>query len=252
MKRLVTALNQEFLNKIKDLEDIEILYPLESFCIGYDYYYPATKIDGYALINRILTDDDLDILDSILKNSHFKGIVFDDLGILEIVKDLPLKKILLLDHLALNSISINYYLDYVDSVVVASDLNYEEIKYITENTKKEVVLYVFGLKKLMYSRRNLLTNYALYHQEEINKKLEAKILDKDFRIIEEDMGTSFFMGKYYNGLELLNLNNVLYYWYDFNQISLQEAIDILNNKVNVASSPFLLHDQVSFKVRGDK
>ena len=197
MKKLVTVTSEELKNALKDKKDITLLYPLKDFATGYSLYFDIKDIDDFVYVNRLLNDEELDQLEIILKSSNIKGIVFDELGVLEICQDLKITKILLLDHLALNSISINYYLDYVDSVVVSSDLNYEEIEYITKNAKKKVVIYVFGLKKVMYSRRNLLTNYQKYHKLASKNKEEAFINDKSFLIKEDNYGTSFYMGKYY-------------------------------------------------------
>lgn len=251
MKKLVTVTSKKLEEKLKNKKDITLLYPLENYTIGYENYFNIEDIDDFVLINRILNDEELDNLANILKLSKIKGIVFDDLGILEVIKDLNIKKILLLDHLATNSISINYYLDYVDSVVVSSDLSYDEIESITRKAQKEVVIYAFGLKKLMYSRRNLLSNYATYQRLENKEKIDAKIEDKKFVIKEDKYGTSFYMGKYYNGLELLNLNNVLYFWYDLNYLDIDNALDIiLNNKVSIETTTGFLHQELTYKVRG--
>ena len=90
--------------------------------------------------------------------------MFDDLGILDIVKDMNITKILILDHISNNISSINSYLEYVDSIVVSSDLSEEEIRNIVQNVNKSVVIYTFGLKGLMYSRRNLLNNYEMHYK----------------------------------------------------------------------------------------
>ena len=101
-----------------------LLYPLKSYTVGYPITFDIKDIDGFVLINRILDDFDLDELDTILhEKNNIKGIVFDDLGILDIVSDLNITKILLINHYANNTRSINYYLEYVDSVVVSSDIN---------------------------------------------------------------------------------------------------------------------------------
>ena len=64
--------------------------------------------------------------------------MFDDLGILDIVKDMNITKILILDHISNNTSSINSYLEYVDSIVVSSDLSEEEIRNIVKNVNKSV------------------------------------------------------------------------------------------------------------------
>ena len=102
------------------------------------------------MINRILTNKDLKELKKIIINNSAKGIVFDDIGMIELLKDINITKTLMLNHIANNYVSINYYLDYVDSVVVSNDIAKEEIEVILDNAKKPLVLNVFGLNSLLY------------------------------------------------------------------------------------------------------
>ena len=141
MNKIVTVTNKSLALKLKEKE-VTLLYPLSSYCTGYEEYFDINEVDDFCLVNRILNDDDLDNLEKILKNSNIKGIVFDDLGLIQIIKDMPIVKILLLDHIACSTSSINYYLDYVDSVVVSNDLTKKEIQNITLNAKKKVVINV--------------------------------------------------------------------------------------------------------------
>lgn len=251
--KLVTVTNKEIIADLRAQSDIKLLYPLKSFCVGYELEFPIDEIDDYCLINRILEDKDLDELEILLKSSNIKGIVFDDLGVLDVIKDLNVKKILLLDHLATNLDSINYYLDYVDSVVVSNDLTREEIANIIKNAKKKLVVEVFGLKTLMYSRRTLLTNYEKHHNLDINKDIKANIAENHFIIMENQYGTKFYAYPYYNALEFLKMDNVLYYWYDLVKLSKQDIISIvLNNDITrIPNSPLFLEQKTFYKV-GDK
>ena len=251
-KKLVTVTNREVIKELKE-QDINLLYPLRFYCVGYEEEFAINEIDDYVLVNRLLDDTELEELAIILNNAHIKGIVFDDLGIIDIVKNLKITKILLLDHLATNTISINYYLDYVDSIVVSNDLTKEEITEIVKNSKKPLVLNVFGAKTLMYSRRLLLTNYALYHKISNQNYLEAQIDNKYFRISENAYGTKFYAKKYYNALELLDLNNVLFYWYDpiFLTSSDIKKVVLNNDLTAILNDPLFLHNATFYKV-GDK
>ena len=163
----------------------------------------------------MLENSDIDKLKQILSNNNqIKGIVFDDLGLIEVLKDINIEKILLLNHLATNYESINYYLDYVDSVVVSIDITELEIKEILKNAKKKLVLNVFGLNNLMYSKRKLLSNYQKHYNLDNNNEIDAHINDYYFHIFENEWGTTFYSKKYYNATKLIGLENVLYYWYN--------------------------------------
>lgn len=252
MNKLVVITNPNIISDLR-ANNIRLLYPLKSFCVGYNTYFDINKIDDFALVNRILDNDDIQKLDKIIHNSNIKGIVFDDLGIIDVIKDMKITKILILDHLATNSKSINYYLEYVDSVIISNDLTKDEILYILNNTNKPLCINVFGLKKLMYSRRTLLTNYNIYHNLENQNVLDSKIDNNSFKIIENEYGTVFYAYPYYNALELLNSNNVLYYIYNPILLNNKDVINVvINNKIeNIPNSPLFLNKKTFYKV-GDK
>lgn len=249
MKKLVTVISEEFNKDLRGNDTLVKVYPLKSFCVGYDTYFSIEEIDDFVLVNRILNDEELDTLEYLLKNSSIKGILFDDLGILEIVADMSITKILVLDHIATNTSSINYYLEFVDSVVVSSDITREEIEAIVKNASKPVTLMAFGLKKLMYSRRKLLSNYQEYHGLKKENTIYSTIGEKGFLIKEDENGTVFYAKKYYNALELLDLDNVLYFWYDMIGLSLKNAKKILKNEVDVESDTGFLYEASTFRLK---
>lgn len=249
-KRLITITNKDLITDLR--EDIIYLYPLKSFCVGYPLEFDIEEINDFVLVNRILDDNDLDTLANILKNANIKGIVFDDLGIIDVVKDLNITKILLLDHLATNTISINYYLEYVDSVIVSNDLTEQEIRDIVKSSNKPLVVNVFGLKTLMYSRRLLLTNYHKYHNLKNEQDIIASIDDKYFRIVENAYGTKFYTNCYYDATRLLDLDNVLYFWYDplfLDKEKIREVV--LNNNLEGITCDSLFLDKATVYKVGD-
>ena len=250
MKKLVTVTNREIIDDLRRDANITLVYPLKSFCVGYEVEFDISEIDDYVLVNRILDDNDLDKLESILNSSNIKGIVFDDLGIIDIVANLDITKILLLDHLATNTKSINYYLEYVDSVVVSNDLTEEEIRNIVANVSKPLVINVFGLKTLMYSRRLLLSNYEMYHNLKEERIVDASIEDKYFKIVENDYGTLFYAKNYYNALCLLDLDNVLFFWYNPIFLDNEKIIKLVldNDITDINSEPLFLDKKTYYKV----
>ena len=250
MKKLVTVTNREIIDDLRRDANITLVYPLKSFCVGYEVEFDISEIDDYVLVNRILDDNDLDKLESILNSSNIKGIVFDDLGIIDIVANLDITKILLLDHLATNTKSINYYLEYVDSVIVSNDLTEEEIRNIVANVSKPLVINVFGLKTLMYSRRLLLSNYEMYHNLKEERIVDASIEDKYFKIVENDYGTLFYAKNYYNALCLLDLDNVLFFWYNPIFLDNEKIIKLVldNDITDINSEPLFLDKKTYYKV----
>ena len=146
-------------------------------------------------------------------------------------------------------IIVNYYLEYVDSVVVSSDLSKEEIKLVVKNANKKVVVFAFGLKALMYSRRNLVTNYEKHFKIEENNILDASINNKYFKFIESKEGTKVYAYPYYNALELLELDNVLYFWYDPILLDVENIIKVLHGDTkSIETSPIFLDKKTVYKV----
>lgn len=209
------------------------------------------EIDGFILVNRILTNKDLKELKKIIINNSAKGIVFDDIGIIELLKDINITKILMLNHIANNYVSINYYLEYVDSVVVSNDITKEEIEVILDNAKKPLVLNVFGLNSLLYSRRLLISNYNDYYDSKLENCTDLFINEYGFTMFENEFGTVIYAKKYYNGLELIPSNNVLYYWYNPVFLDKKKVLDIVINKNidSLETSNGFLHQKTIYKLK---
>lgn len=251
MNKLYTVTNISIIETLKK-RGITLLYPLKSYCTGYKLEFEIEEIDDFVLVNRLLNDEELDNLKRILKKSNVKGIVFDDLGVLDVVKDMNITKILLLDHLSNSSLSVNYYLDYVDSVVVSSDLTREEIEYIVKNVKKKVCVLVFGLKGLMYSRRRLLFNYQKHYNLEKKDKIMTEIENKKFMAVQNEYGTKFYAYPYYEALSFLILPNILYAWYDACFLSDEEILSVvLDGNVQGIDTQKLFLDQKTIYKVGD-
>ena len=249
-QKLVCITNKEIINDLRDRKDIIKLYPLKSFCVGYELEFTIGEIDDYVLINRILTNQDLKKLQTILAKAKIKGIVFDDLGVLEVVKDLKITKILMLNHLGNNVISLNYYLEYVDSVIISTDITEAEIAYILNNCHKELVLPVFTLVSLMYSRRQLLTNYANHYHLPKNKQMKVNIKEKYFQIYENEYGTVFYPQKYYCFENYHKYPHVLYYFYNPIFLNCEEILKVLaDDWQDLPTTSFLLKQKTIYKIK---
>ena len=193
--------------KLKE-SNITFLFPLEGFSVGYPTTFKLDEItcrNAYLFINRILDHNSILLLEEILANlpSNIKGIMFDDLGVLYLLKKMKkkLETILFLNHFNCNYLSIQSFLDEVDSVVISTDITRKETEEILKKTKSRCIVYGFGYISIMYSRRLLITNYN--HHFKLNasrKNIITNDLGKNFRIIENEYGTVIYTGEAYNGL----------------------------------------------------
>ena len=225
---LVKKINR-FLININSLDDIKeykkvgittFVFALNDYAIGYEKYFSVDEINGinetkYVIINRLLDTEDIENIKNVLKELKVDGFIFEDIGLIKVFNELniPGKKILYMNHFNNNSMSINYWLDYVDSVFVGNELTYDEYKVITEKVKKDIVLNVFGYNQVMYSKRLLLSNFYKKYNLDIKKKGTIKDQNSDimYHINEEDDGTIFYSNKIFNGKRLLDLDNSYYY-----------------------------------------
>ena len=237
-KIIINVDNIDYLEDYRKVGLITFLFPLDGYSIGYKAYSidEINKIDvsnKYVLLNRILDCKDIDYLkDDIDKLKGIKGIIFEDIGVYNILKDRKdIELILFQNHFNCNTLSINFWLDRVNSVVVDNELTYEELESITKNAKNEVILHLYGYNQVMYSRRRLLNNWS--KEFNIDYKDTNVITDKAtkvrFRAKESEYGTVMYSDKIFNGRRLLNLSNVKYYYVNTSMIDHKDIMEYLND-----------------------
>ncbi|MGN1337872.1 MAG: U32 family peptidase [Candidatus Coprovivens sp.] len=236
------------------------LFGLSGYCVGYNTYTldeikNVEVSNKYLLINRVLDCKAIDELKVILKDiSGIKGIVFEDIGLVNVLKDYNVEKILFQNHFGTNKESINFWLDRVDSVFVSNEITYEEIDYICKNVKKDVVLHLYGYNQVMYSRRLLLSNWS--DRFNIEKKSTNVISDISsgikFRAMENEYGTVMYSQNIFNGSRLLGLDNVKYYYVNTTMIDHDVIMDFLSNKEHISEDEDngFLDRETIYKLKG--
>ena len=220
-KILLLVDDEEIIKNVQNISNVTFLFPIDTFSVGFHKTFKIEKIKekAYIFINRIMDNKTIEDFKKQIKNlpSNILGIVFDDIGILNVLKDFKsLQKILFLNHFNCNYESINAYLDYVDSVVVSPDITIKEIDEILDHVKKDVVLYTFGHVNIMYSRRTLISNYNI-----------------NFKIIESLYGTVIYTQEPFNALELRNRKKVLFNLVNTVFLKPEEVLNIINTDANL-------------------
>lgn len=237
---LFTVTDASKINELKGQGIEKFVWPLNFFCVGIPKTFDISEVteeNSYLFINRVLDTKAINDLKEILNNlpSNIKGIIFDDLGLINLLKDLKIEKILYNTHFTCNYESINYMFDYVDEVIISTDITEEEIDEIISKSKKRISLFTFGLVPSFYSRRTLLTNYATHHNLEIKKEKDLYINDKKFISIENKYGTMLYHYPYFNGTRLLN-KDVKYLFYFPILIDSDKLVKIANNDFSVVET----------------
>jgi hypothetical protein len=264
-KILYTVNDIKNINNLKKVGIKNFLFPLKDFCVGYQNTYSIEEIEdnSFILINRILDNNSLDKLENILKNNanKIKGIVYDDFGVLYLINKLNLDVITInyQNHFGTNYESINEMLKHNDSVVVSTDLTHEEITEITKKTNKEVTLFLFGLVPVMYSRRTLLKNFYNEFKLPIKTKEEIyeKISDNRFIMVENEYGTVGYQKNYYNGFELIDSDNVIYFLVNPLYLSNEQELDLVDNiknkkfSLDIPNDTGFLHKETIYNLKRD-
>lgn len=136
-------------------------------------------------MNKMIHNKDLELVKEVLnkiKDSKISKIMFYDLGIFNMCRDMCIKKELILsqEHLNASINSNNFYYDKgIHNVFITSDITFDEILEIKNSTKMNVYYTVYGYLPIFYSRRYLLSNYFKY----IDRDME----DDTYFIFNNDM-----------------------------------------------------------------
>lgn len=215
-KYLIVVADEELLElKVKN---INFLFPITEYSVGFPTTFSIEEINSpnaFLYINRILDKKSMEKLkkDLLDLKKNIMGICFTDLGILGLVKEmgLNLQLIYMQNHNTTNKLSIKYYLEYVDSVLVSTDITKEEIMTILDATTKPLVVPYFSLVDAMYSRRTLLTNYGENFGVKIKKmaNLHEDITGLDFVGVENSYGTVLYYKKFIDYRKIEH-SNILY------------------------------------------
>ena len=234
-----------YVDDFKNLEDYRkagcnaFLFALDGYCVGYNTFsleeIKEVKVSNkYIILNRVLDCKDIDNLKELLNDlGDIKGIVFEDIGVYHLIKEMNLnvEMILFQNHFGTNSLSVNFWLERVNSIFISNEITKEEIEKINKDVKGEVVLHLFGYNQVMYSRRKLITNWSEefaipYKNQNV---IEDKATHVKFRAFENDFGTVMYSENIFNGKELLNLDKVKYYYVNPMLIDHDVVMDFLKD-----------------------
>lgn len=256
---LITVTNRDLLSL--EVKHINFLFPITEYSVGYEQTFSIEEIvtpNSFLYLNRILDKQSISNLKKDLSklNQNIIGICFTDLAIISIVKDLglSLKLIYMQNHNTTNVVSINYYLEYVDSIMISTDITEEEIMYILDHAKKPLLVPYFCLMDVMYSRRTLLSNFGENFglEKKKNQILHERISNQDFLAVENDYGTVLYAKKFidYRNIEH---ENILYRY--LNPIGLDKKMveKVLNHEeLNEISDTGFLHLETFYHLKEEE
>ena len=263
--RFLLIPNDKDLKKFINYDFYGFILPLKDFSIGFDNYFDVDEINNlsknhkiFVILNRFLHKKDLESIKTIIKDiKNVEGFFIEDLGLINILgKD---NIIINQNHIINNYDSVTFLKSLnLNQTVVSNELTIDELMEI-RNINYDSVLYynLICRNSLMYSKRELLTNYFQYYGLLKNKdsyQITEKVSNKGLIIKEENGSTIIFDKNIFVANKYLNKLNC----YDFlivniNNMNFKEVELILNNYqksvINgIESNYYFLENKIGYKV----
>ncbi len=124
------------------------LFAIPEFSIGYKTF-PLREIpdDAYIYINRVMDTEAIDNFKKIVPElKRFKGIIFEDIGVFNILKRENLPLIWFQNHFTTNKESLKYYLNNgCISAVISNEITESEINDIIKELPGKLILNVLEI-----------------------------------------------------------------------------------------------------------
>ena len=137
----------------------------------------------YVNARRIIHEQDIDIVINLVKKLEALNVdyyFYGDLAFYEIADALGItsKLIYQVNTYMTNSMDISVMLEENKSVVVSTEISFEELKKVVNGLQEELYIHVFGYYPIFHSRRELISNYLFYRKIPVD-------LNHNFDVVEE-------------------------------------------------------------------
>jgi len=213
MKLLIYPNNLREIELTKDLVDGFII-GIKDMSVNANMYIGDLSIlkginkDIFIMLNKNMHNGDLDKLKEILielNNYNIKGVIYYDVAVLNIYRNLTLNYDLVWaqEHLTTNYSTINYWNKFgVNYTYLSSDITEEEIIEISKNTKSKLMVNLFGYLPMFVSKRHIVKNYLEYFKLNDNSNVNYIYKEnKTYPIIDNNIGTSVYSNNILNGIK---------------------------------------------------
>ena len=172
----------------------------------------------YVNLNLIIHNIDLNNVKEFLKyikKLNVDGIIFGDLAIFQLAKEMDLVNKLIYNPETLNT---NYYDPVYWSnkgilgLTISKEITLEDISIIAKNSKIEISLIGHGYLNMFHSKRPLIENFLKYTNNEYdnyienrNLRLVEEIRDEAYPIFQDSHGTHIFRAKSMESFKEVNI-----------------------------------------------
>ncbi len=235
--------------KIDYINDIDgIIVGLKDYAIGINLLLTIEEIEQlkedyndkelFVVINKNLENKDINYIEKILcklDDININGVFFYDLAILLIKNKYNLNIDLVWNqsHMVTNYNTCNYYYDEgVKYALLSSEITVDEMNEIKNNSKIIPFIYIFGKNIIAHSKRCLVSNYFNHfaiNKDKDNYEIEEKVSNKQYEIIEGDLGTTVRCKDLLNGINAIyDLKDIGDNYFIVDEVIDDNFIDILN------------------------
>lgn len=254
MSKILTIPNSlDEINKTKDLVDGFII-GIKDMSVNVNCYIDIDELDIlntisdkdiFISLNKNMHNSDIDKVKNILiklNNYNIKGVLYYDIGVLNLYRSLNLNYDLVWaqEHSTTNYNTINYYSSFgVNYAYLSSDITEEEMITISNNSKVKLMTTLFGHLPMFVSKRHIVKNYLEY----FNLKDESSVnyIEKEgktYPIIDNNIGTSVYSNNILNGIKTklnVDLEYVVLNSFNIEIDKFIQVIDMFNsvNKDNI-------------------
>lgn len=220
MKLITLPSSIDEIQKTRDLVDGFII-GIKDMCVNTNFCIDDLSIlsslnglDIFISLNKNMHNSDLVKVESILlelNNYPIKGVLFYDIGVLNIYNRLNLNYDLVWaqEHLTTNFNTINYwYKKGAKYTLISNDITFDEIKDIENNANSTLMVNLFGYLPMFVSKRHIVRNYL--NQFDLSDNSSVNYMKKEgntYPIIDNNVGTFCYSAYILNGIKYsLNLN----------------------------------------------
>ena len=252
MKLITLPSSIDEIEKTRDLVDGFII-GIKDMCVNTNFCIDDLSIlsnlkdkDIFISLNKNMHNSDLVKVESILlelNNYPIKGVLFYDIGVLNIYNRLNLNYDLVWaqEHLTTNFNTINYwYKKGAKYTLISNDITFEEIKDIEHNAKSKLMVNLFGHLPMLVSKRHIVRNYL--NQFDLSDNSNVNYMEKEgntYPIIDNNVGTFCYSAHILNGIKYmldLNVEYIILNSFNIDIIKMIEVIKMFKsvNKNNVS------------------
>ena len=253
MSKLIVTVNDLLqLDELLDKNIYGVMLYVDKLSVNSSFYINVDELNEidfkdkkvFVVMNKIMHNCDLDevrLVLSQLKKMDVK-ILFYDIGVYNIAKELDMvdKLVIYQDHLNASIQSNKFYYDMgISGSYVTSDITYNELLEIKNNSKMEIYFTGYGYLPIFYSRRYLIKNYLKFinKEEHASKYSIVSDMGSEYPISEEEYGTTIYSQKPVNLINYLdNLDSIDYIVMNSNGID--------NNEFNLMVDKFIKREKI--------